>query len=128
MYSCEYLGADTRFEEAVEACDMRVLRKIELVAKVYKIRNEAIRKSLGACGMLGKIEAQHVSVWSCGENADNDLGSRNDKHADDQENHGINESTVILKIQSKREAGDKKRWGRIITSTQQVGGSKAISD
>ena len=55
VYGCEVWNQSKQQESRVQATQMRVLRRIEGVSRVDRVRNEAIRLRLGQEGILDVV-------------------------------------------------------------------------
>ena len=56
MYGCEAWSLSKKLQSRVQATQMRVLRRIEGVNKVDRVRNEVIRERLGQEGILDLVK------------------------------------------------------------------------
>ena len=55
MYGCEAWSLSKKLQSRVQATQMRVLRRIEGVNKIDRVRNEVIRERLGQEGILDLV-------------------------------------------------------------------------
>lgn len=134
IYGCESWVLTNYLKSRITACEMKILRKIEGVTKLDKVRNETIRRNLKVKSVIEKIETQQLRwfghlvrmnedrtvkvVWETETGVKRRRGRPTKKW-----NAAIGN---ILKekgmswTQAKREAKNRKEWRRIIASTPMV--------
>ena len=64
LYSCEVWNLTKQQQLRVQAIQMSVLRRIQGVSRMDRIRNEDIRQRLGQEGILDLIRRRQ-EIWKC---------------------------------------------------------------
>ena len=96
VYGCEVWNQSKQQESRVQATQMRVLRRIEGVSRVDRVRNEAIRLRLGQEGILDVVRRRQEK-WK----------NRLDEMNDDR----ITKKVFRGELEGKRPRGrPQRRW------------------
>lgn len=134
IYGSESWVLSDNLKSKVEACEMKILRKIEGVSRMDKIKSEVVRERLKVKGVLDKIETQQLRwfghivrmdenrtakvIWEMATGGKRKRGrprkTWNNEIAKTLMKKGLNWT------QAKHAAKDRKEWRRIITSTPTV--------
>lgn len=140
MYGCESWVLSERMKSRIQACEMKILRKIEGVTRRDKLRNENIRQKLNMKGILEKIETQQLRwfghlvrkkeddlvkmIWEV--KFDGKTVKGRPRKTWNSSVGSLLEKRELNWTQAKTKAENRKEWRKFITSTPH--GTKEVGD